>query len=57
MLEDKLEMEIFAKQQVDLLNHQMHQQVIECQKRISQLEIPDGFTLIEKETLEDLLKQ
>ena len=55
-MEDKLEMGAYAQKQSDLLNAQLHQQGIEYRKEISNLRIPDGFTLVKKETLDDLLR-
>lgn len=58
-LEEQMSAEIFRRKQTEHLNEQLHDQMIECQKRINLQEtfkIPDGFTLIANETLDKLLK-
>lgn len=59
-VEEQLESEIFRRKQLEDLNNQLHRQVVESQNKLCLQEafhIPEGYTLIENEELEQMLSR
>lgn len=59
-LEQQLEMEAYNRRQVEVLNEQLHKQLMEFHKDICKREeypIPKGYCLVVKETLDELLQE
>ena len=59
-LEEQLETEAFRRKQMEQLNENLSKQLIEFQKELNfqgSFRIPDGFTLVSNETLDNLLSE
>lgn len=59
-LEQQLEMEAYNRRQVEVLNEQLHKQLMEFHKDICMREeypVPQGYCLVVKETLDELLEE
>lgn len=59
-LEQQLEAETNNRKQVESLNDQLHRQMMEYQRELSvqnSFVVPEGYAIINKSTLENLLKE